>query len=210
MDFDLSDDQLALRDGARELLDDHASPARVRGHTATGAGFDHELWRAMVDQGWLGIEVPEGQGGVGLGTVEAAVLCEELGRHAAPAPLVTALLAIEAFAAAGDDDWAQRLLAGEAIACIAWDASAPVPYAPSADVAVVLAGDAVYVQELAERPPREPAIDLTRELGWLPFDVSRARVIGGPAEHALAARSRCRAHERGPARFGRTRARHGG
>ena len=30
MDFDLSDDQLALRDGARDLLDGRASPARVR------------------------------------------------------------------------------------------------------------------------------------------------------------------------------------
>ena len=36
MDFELTDDQLALRDAARDLLDDHASPARVR---------------AVVDQG---------------------------------------------------------------------------------------------------------------------------------------------------------------
>ena len=35
MDFDLSDDQLALRDGARELLDRLSSPERVRAHTTT-------------------------------------------------------------------------------------------------------------------------------------------------------------------------------
>ena len=70
-----------------ELLDGLASPARVRAHTGTDAAYDAALWAAMAEQGWLGIEVPEDAGGVGLGTVEVAVLCEELGRHAAPAPV---------------------------------------------------------------------------------------------------------------------------
>src|SRR5262245_39634622 len=135
MDFDLSDDQLALRDGARELLDDLASPAHVRAHTATGEPFDRALWRAMVDQGWLGVELAGESGGVGLGTVEAALLSEELGRHAAPAPFVPALLAIDALARAGEDKLVERLLSGDALACVAWDTRHPVPYAPSADVA---------------------------------------------------------------------------
>jgi alkylation response protein AidB-like acyl-CoA dehydrogenase len=115
-----------------------------------------------------------------LGPVEVAVLLEELGRHAAPAPFLPAVLAIHAFAAAGDDTTVERLLTGDAIACVAWG-GAPVPYAPSADVAVVLADDNVYSLELtaATRPPREPAMDLTRELGWLPFDPAHARSLGG-------------------------------
>jgi alkylation response protein AidB-like acyl-CoA dehydrogenase len=179
MDFDLSDDQVALRDGARELLDGLASPGRVRAHTGTDAAYDAALWTAMADQGWLGIEVAEDRGGVGLGTVEVAVLCEELGRHVAPAPFVSTVLAIDAFAAAGEDRWVDRLMAGEALACVAWDPAAPVPYAPSADVAVVIGADGVYAMELAERPPRQPAMDLTRELGWLAFDLTRARSLGG-------------------------------
>ena len=133
----------------------------------------------MADQGWLGIEVAEERGGVGLGSVEVAVLCEELGRHAAPAPFVPTVLAIDAFGEAGDERWVDRLVSGDAVACVAWDPAAPVPYAPSADVAVVLAADGVYAMELAERPPRQPAMDLTRELGWLEFDPARARRIGG-------------------------------
>ena len=39
MDFDLTDDQLALRDGACELLDGLASPALVRAHTDRGDAF---------------------------------------------------------------------------------------------------------------------------------------------------------------------------
>ena len=52
VDFDLSDDQVALRDAARDLLDKLAPPERVR----QADGFDADLWRAMVDQGWLDVE----------------------------------------------------------------------------------------------------------------------------------------------------------
>jgi alkylation response protein AidB-like acyl-CoA dehydrogenase len=180
MDFDLTADQIALRDGARALLDDLASPERVRAHTDRRDAFDVELWSAMLDQGWPAIEVPETSGGIGLGAVEVAVLLEEIGRHAAPAPFAPAVLAIDAFAHAGDADWAARLLAGDARACVAWDPAAPVPYAPSADVAVVRDADGVFVVGLGHpRPAREPAMDLTRELGWLAFDAPAARRLGG-------------------------------
>jgi alkylation response protein AidB-like acyl-CoA dehydrogenase len=180
MDFDLSDDQTALRDGARELLDGLASPVQVRNHTETDAAFDAALWAAMVEQGWLGIEIPEDRGGVGLGTVEVAVLGEELGRHAAPAPFVSTVLAIDALNAAGEQDWVDRLVAGDALACVAWDPAAPVPYAPSADLAIVIVDDGVCAMEITEKPRRQPAMDLTRELGWLDFDPARARDLGGP------------------------------
>jgi alkylation response protein AidB-like acyl-CoA dehydrogenase len=184
MDFDLSEDQLALRAGASVVLDDLASPARVRAHTTTDDPFDRGLWKAMLEQGWLGVEVDGARGGLGLGTVEVAVLVEELGRHAAPAPFVPTVLALDAFAHAGDDEWVQRLSSGDAIACVAWDAAAPVPYAPSADVAIVLADDGVYATEMTDRPRREPAMDLTRELGWLQFDPSSARRIGDAGARA--------------------------
>jgi alkylation response protein AidB-like acyl-CoA dehydrogenase len=179
MDFDLSEDQLALRDGARELLDGLASPERVRAHTATGAAFDDALWRSMIEQGWPGVEVGEAHEGLGLGAIEVAVLAEELGRHAAPAPFVPTVLALDALAHAGNDEWRARLLSGDALACVAWDIAAPVPYAPSADLAIVSADDGVYAMEIAQRPPREPAMDLTRELGWLAFDAAQATRLGG-------------------------------
>ena len=43
---------------------------------------------AMSDQGWLAIELPEDEGGLGLGLVEVAVLCEELGRRLVAAPFL--------------------------------------------------------------------------------------------------------------------------
>jgi acyl-CoA dehydrogenase len=201
MDFDLSEDQLALRAGARDLLDDLASPARVRAHTTTDGPFDDALWRAMVEQGWLGVDVPEEAGGIGLGTVEVAVLLEELGRRVAPAPFAPGVLATHAFAAAGDGDTVRRLVDGDAIACVAWarddesvtvedDGSGdgvrvsgrlgPVAYAPVADVAVVVTPGAVLALD-GVRVSREPAMDLTRPLGWLRLDGTPARVLGARA-----------------------------
>jgi alkylation response protein AidB-like acyl-CoA dehydrogenase len=204
MDFELSDDQLALRDGARELLDGLAPTTRVRTVVDAGGGIDHGLWKAMVEQGWTAVEVPEEQGGLGLGAVEVAVLVEEIGRHVAPAPFLSTLLVLGALARAGRDDWAARLAGGEAIGCVAWSRPGrvdvrsrrdrltgrtdPVPFAPSADVVVVVAetdeGRALYALDLGERerPRREPAMDLTRELGWLRFDDTPAEPVGGDAE----------------------------
>jgi alkylation response protein AidB-like acyl-CoA dehydrogenase len=170
MDFDLSEDQLALRDGARELLDRYASPDKVREHTTSGAAFDRALWDAMVEQGWLGVEVSEDEGGIGLGAVEVAVLAEELGAHAAPAPFVSTVLAVDAFRQAGAGEWVERLLAGDVRACVAWNVSHPVAYAPSSTVAVVCGLDSLFAVELPAPAEREPAMDLTRELGWLDVD----------------------------------------
>src|SRR5690242_10120341 len=209
MDFDLSDDQLALRDGARELLDGLAPAAAVRAvvDAATdprAPGFDRRLWDAMVEQGWPAVALPEGDGGLGFGEVEVAVLLEELGRHAAPAPFAPTVLALGALVAGGAADLSGRLLEG-GVGCVAWSrrpdavvaAGAddtqltlsgrpdPVVYAPSASVAVVVAADGpapgLFAVDLdaAGRPAREPAMDQTREVGWLVLDGTPARRLGG-------------------------------
>jgi acyl-CoA dehydrogenase len=43
--------------------------------------FPHEFHRAMADGGWLGITMPEAQGGSGLGVTEAAVMMHEVASH---------------------------------------------------------------------------------------------------------------------------------
>ena len=77
---------------------------------------------------------------------------------------------------------------GDARACVAWDLAQPVPYAPSADVAVVCDADGVFAVELATRPPRQPAMDLTRELGWLDVDGLDRISLGGAGRARPAAR----------------------
>src|SRR5580704_10608398 len=119
MDFELSDDQVALQEAARDLLDGLAGPTQVRAHMASGASWDKALWTAMVEQGWPGVAHPDG---LGLGWVEAAVLLEESGRHTAPAPFLPTLLALHALTAAGDER-AAALARGERVGCVAWSRS---------------------------------------------------------------------------------------
>src|SRR5664279_4135933 len=140
MDFDLSEDQLALRDGARALLDDLASTTQVRRVAETPERWDRDLWAAMVEQGWLGIAVPEAEGGVGYGPVELAVLLEEIGRHVAPAPFLPTVLALEIFRRVGDIRAVERTLAGEVRACIAWSRNPGAVQAEHADGEWALSG----------------------------------------------------------------------
>jgi alkylation response protein AidB-like acyl-CoA dehydrogenase len=161
MDFELSSDQIALRDAARDLLDRLAAPERVRKIVDAGGGYDAELWSAMVDQGWTDPDY--------VGVVEAAVLLEEVGRHAAPAPSLTQWLA-----GATDE-----------ITAVAWDLHAPVLYAPSASQLIARDGDVMRRMPLAAPPHREAAMDRTRELGRLAeIDVRDGEVVA-EAEHFL-------------------------
>jgi alkylation response protein AidB-like acyl-CoA dehydrogenase len=187
MDFDLSDDQLALRDAAAAVVADRAAPGRVRAVVDAGGGYDEELWAALVDQGWLGVEQAEGGGGLGFGFVEVAVLLEVLGAHVAPAPVASTLLALGALRGT---PWEERL-AGGAVGCVAWSDGAAagrtlVPYAPVAEVAVVADAKGLTVHDLTAgaRPRSEPAMDRTRCVGWIDAGRPGATRVGGPAEAA--------------------------
>jgi alkylation response protein AidB-like acyl-CoA dehydrogenase len=183
VDFELSPDQRALRDAAADLLAGRSPMPVVRGTVDRGGEPDRHLWGAMVDQGWCGLAVPEKLGGVGLGWVEAAIVLEQVGAHVAPAPVLGQMVALDALA---DSPWGSPLIAGEAVAACAERLDEPCVYAPAADVVVVPEDDRLMAVELRERrPAAEPAMDVTRQLGWLRSaalaDAPRIEV-GGAAE----------------------------
>jgi alkylation response protein AidB-like acyl-CoA dehydrogenase len=136
VDFELSEDQLALQKGAADLLDGLAETARVRGVAEqAGQHVDPRLWQAMADQGWLAVEVAAEEGGLGLGAVEVTVLAEQVGRHLAPVPFHGTVLCAGILDRASRDgsvapeallggepvtSWSNRLAAGEAMGALAW------------------------------------------------------------------------------------------
>jgi alkylation response protein AidB-like acyl-CoA dehydrogenase len=235
VDFDLSTDQEALRDGAVTLLERLAGHDALRARVGPGvvvgtlpgagthpdgatdtsaaapAGFDRAVWAGMADQGWLALEVSEDDGGLGLGMVEVAVLCEQIGRHLVPAPFIGTLLTLGALsdsaarAADGTAAWRESIAAGECVGCVAVGGPdqldvkpkgqgvtlsgrlGPTVFAPSADIAVVATADAVYAVDLRSsgRPDPLPAMDRTRELGRLEFSDTPALVIGDRASASL-------------------------
>jgi alkylation response protein AidB-like acyl-CoA dehydrogenase len=228
VDFDLSADQQALRDAAAALLEGKAGHDALRARVGTGAivgtlpgageasaaattdaphGYDVAAWDAMAEQGWLAIELPEDEGGLGLGLVEVAVLCEELGRRLVAAPFLPSVVALgalsdhDARATAATKEWREALSAGSAIGCTVFappgriavaesspegevrlrGEAPPAPYAPSADVAVLVCDDGTYAIDLRATGHPEPlaVMDRTRELGTLRFDGTPALRLGG-------------------------------
>jgi alkylation response protein AidB-like acyl-CoA dehydrogenase len=92
MDFELSDDQVALVDGIRSLLQGRFDIETVRATEHTG-GVDRAGWNELAETGVFSLVVPEADGGVGLGYGDAVLVFEELGRALVPGPLIGTFLA---------------------------------------------------------------------------------------------------------------------
>lgn len=85
MDFSLSEEQVAVRDLAAQILGDLTTQERLG--ALDDPGFDAEAWRALAGAGLLGVALPEAVGGGGQGYLGAHLLLEAVGLHAAPLPL---------------------------------------------------------------------------------------------------------------------------
>jgi len=92
VDLTLSDDQTQIVELAARILGDRCTPEALAAAEAGGDRFDPDLWRLLADADLLGLCLPEADGGGGYGVLEAALLCQEVGRTAAPVPLWSTLL----------------------------------------------------------------------------------------------------------------------
>src|SRR4029450_2589085 len=123
IDFGLSEDQEALQRSAREFLAQECPPALVRDTAKSDDGVPRDLYRKMAELGWMGLIIPERDGGLGLGVLELPLVLEELGRVAAPGPFLATQLVIAALLRAGTAaqraTWLPGFLAGEAFATLA-------------------------------------------------------------------------------------------
>jgi len=127
----LNEEQSQLRDSARDFLAEQSPVSQLRAlrdrHDADG--FSRELWARFAEMGFTGVLVPEAQGGLGLGHVEAGVVMEQIGHQLCASPLlasgIVAATAIRhAGSAAQQAAWLPRIARGEVIATLAVDESA--------------------------------------------------------------------------------------
>jgi len=124
MNFGFTEEQELLRQEVRKFLDAHCPMEQVRKLMETPDGFSRELWKQIGELGWLGLTVPEAQGGAGLGWVDLVVVLEEMGRTLFPSPFLGATIGAAAIREAGSDAqksrWLPALADGSAIASLAW------------------------------------------------------------------------------------------
>lgn len=122
MDFDFNEDQESLRDAVRRWVDKDYDFARRHAIVKAG-GFSREAWDGLVGLGLTGLAVPEDQGGLGFGPVEAMVVMEELGRGIVMEPFAQAGLIAPIVLAHAPTEvqsaWLPKIAGGEALVVLA-------------------------------------------------------------------------------------------
>jgi alkylation response protein AidB-like acyl-CoA dehydrogenase len=87
VDFELSDDEVALAEGVRRLCAGRFPLDVLRRAEGTAEVVDSARWRSLAEAGVFALRAG-GEAGLGLGLAEAAVVFEELGRALVPGPIV--------------------------------------------------------------------------------------------------------------------------
>lgn len=121
----LNDEQTMLRESAQQFVAEAAPVSHMRAlrDANDATGFSRDLWKQFAEMGFTGILIPESDGGLGLGHVEAGVVLEEIGRNLSPSPfLTTAVAAVAALkGTAQRERWFPGILSGETVAALAID-----------------------------------------------------------------------------------------
>jgi alkylation response protein AidB-like acyl-CoA dehydrogenase len=199
VDFRLSPDQAALRDAARTLLQREVDSQLIRERYADASARAEPLWHHVAGAGWTALAVPESAGGLGLGAVELALLCEESGRALAPVPLWETACLAAPLLGAEPTAATERLLAGARATAIPTIAAAGVdgrgrvsaradlvPEAHVADLLLLPTEAGVYAVDRAQATVRaHDCLDPTRVLCEVVVDDVPAERVG-PAVDSLA------------------------
>ena len=106
MKFQLTDEQRALQDAVRDYLGDKFGQQQVRDlyEHPESDGIPESLWKAIGEQGWLAVMVPEEHDGIGLGLLDAAVIARAFGAGTVPGPWLGTILSGVAIRLAGSPD----------------------------------------------------------------------------------------------------------
>ena len=106
MDVLLNDDEVMLRNNAREFLEAECKPALVRKMESDPKGYSDGLWNKIAELGWQGMALPEKYGGLDMPLVQLGLVLQEVGRALAPLPLHSTVVA--ALTIANDGTEAQQ------------------------------------------------------------------------------------------------------
>jgi alkylation response protein AidB-like acyl-CoA dehydrogenase len=157
MDFNLTDEQQMLREGAERFLLENYTFERRRRTLGLATRCDDAAWQSFADLGWLALTIPEDAGGLGAGLVEAVLLAEAIGRRMVLEPVATtSVLSAGVIERSSNVDLRNELLGGiaagdlrVALACLEpgrrYELTAPSTCARRTETGFVLSGSKVLV-----------------------------------------------------------------
>jgi hypothetical protein len=111
VDFSYTEDEQALRELSRKILEDYITQDRLKEVEASEDRIDRKAWKALAEANLLGVALPEEYGGSEMDLAALSILFEEIGRAVAPVPAyATLVLGALPVAEFGSDEQKQRLL----------------------------------------------------------------------------------------------------
>ena len=156
MKLNLNDDQLMLQDTVARLLKAEATPERVRA-AENCHGHDNALWQQVVEMGLPAMRMTEAVGGLQMSLLDAAVVCEQIGRTIAPVALTEAIAANRLLSLLDTSQselvshWQEKVISGSLLSLlpVEIDSEDPllVPWAAVADGVIALEGQRVLLIE---------------------------------------------------------------
>ncbi len=205
MNFAFSAEEVSLQDQARRFFEAQGIPS-LNHDMLDGRGYDRasQLWQLVSELGWPAAAIPEVYGGFGFGRVALCAIAEELGRAAAPLPMMPSIyLAAEALMVAGTDQqkqrWLPSLASGRSIGTFAFSGKlgvgqgrisgevASLPQALAANMAIVNVEDeGLFVVDLTQEDgvarARVSTIDDTQPQGRLTLSRVSCERLGNATE----------------------------
>jgi alkylation response protein AidB-like acyl-CoA dehydrogenase len=110
MDILLNEEERMVKASAREFLEVECPPTLVRDMEVDERGYSPDMWRKVVNLGWLGLALPEKYGGQGLPITYLGIIMEEMGRYLAPLPIHSTMVAALTVANDGTEEQRQEVL----------------------------------------------------------------------------------------------------
>jgi alkylation response protein AidB-like acyl-CoA dehydrogenase len=146
--FELSDEAVALRDAAQVLLAAQATPAVIRAGWPDGdRTLVDSVWTRFAEAGLVGVLVPEADGGLGLDEDALGPLFEELGRSGLPVPAVETIAVAAPLLAAANHPALAGVLAGDAVITAKLGGGDLVPFGQPADLVLLERDGAIRLYE---------------------------------------------------------------
>ncbi|HTZ07600.1 MAG TPA: acyl-CoA dehydrogenase family protein [Acidimicrobiales bacterium] len=193
MDFEPSEDELALAEGMRRLLAGRFGLERLRRAEGETTVVDPTAWSELAEAGVFALRVPEAEGGLGLPLATTAMVFEELGRALVPGPLLPSHLAAGLVAGAAEGVVVVGSARPRPGAGQPWQPGGSNAVAPVVVEHLAVLGALVVVEEdrlgLLDPAELDGALPVARPLDpltplWCVDALPGGETVGGPAEAA--------------------------
>ena len=92
MQFTLSELQNEIKENSNKLLKENIDLLETIQKVDENCRIDKKVWDLVIEQGWLALDVPEEDGGLGFSNTDTAILSEVLGYYMPIIPIFSPLI----------------------------------------------------------------------------------------------------------------------